>query len=129
LVLLGAGLALVLARLRRGLRPSLTTSVLAIFATLTLASACASNINIGVRHVLPLMLIMIVFAARAAQLLISGASERLGQRWGAALVLASLLGCGVGAAATFPTWLGDFNLLVGGPAGGHRISVIGEDWG
>lgn len=39
------------------------------------------------------------------------------------------LGCGIGAASTFPAWLGDFNLLVGGPAGGHRISVIGEDWG
>jgi hypothetical protein len=106
-----------------------TTTVLAIFAIVTLASACASNINIGVRHVLPVLLIMIVFAARAAQLLLAGALPRIGARGGRAVVLGCLLGCGVGAAWTFPAWLGDFNLLVGGPAGGHRISVIGEDWG
>jgi hypothetical protein len=46
-----------------------------------------------------------------------------------ALVLACVLGCAGGAAQSFPAWLGDFNALVGGPAGGHRISVIGEDWG
>jgi hypothetical protein len=129
LVLLGAGAALLVARLRRGVAPSLTTTVLVIFAAVTLASACASKINIGVRHVLPLMPIMIVFAGRTAQLLITGASERFGARSRAALVLACVLGGGAGAAMTFPHWLGDFNLLVGGPAGGHRISVIGEDWG
>jgi hypothetical protein len=129
LILLGAAAGLALARLRRRQWPSLTTSVLVIFAAVSLASACASNINIGVRHVLPLMLIMIVFAARAAQLLIAGALLRIGARGGQALTLACVLGCGVGAAWTFPSYLGDFNLLVGGPAGGHRISVIGEDWG
>lgn len=129
LVLLAVAAGLLRTRLRQGLRPSLTTAVLAIFAAVTLASACASNINIGVRHVLPLLLIMIVFAGRGAQLVLAGASERLRGRRGPALVLACVLGSGVGAAATFPAWLGDFNLLVGGPRGGHRISVIGEDWG
>lgn len=123
LILLGAGLAIALRRLRRREWPSLTTTVLLIFAAVTLASACASRINIGVRHVLPLMLISIVFAARSGQLLMTG------PRGARALVIVSLLGCGLGAAWTFPTWLGDFNLLVGGPSGGHRISIIGEDWG
>lgn len=129
LVLCGVAAGLALARLRRRQWPSLTSSVLAIFAAVSLASACASNINIGVRHVLPLMLVMIVFAARAAQLLLAGALPRLGTRGAQALTLACLLGCGAGAAWTFPSYLGDFNLLVGGPTGGHRISVIGEDWG
>ncbi|MFO7566851.1 MAG: glycosyltransferase family 39 protein [Enhygromyxa sp.] len=129
LVLLGAGAGLVFARLRRREWPSLTTTVLVIFAAVTLASACGSRINIGVRHVLPLLLISIVFAARAAQLLLAGALARIGARGGRALVLSCALGCGLGAAWSFPAWLGDFNLLVGGPAGGHRISVIGEDWG
>lgn len=129
LLLLGAAAGLAIARLRRRQWPSLTSSVLAIFAIVSLASACASNINIGVRHVLPLMLIMIVFAARGAQLLLAGALERLGTRGAQALTFACLLGCAGGAAWTYPSWLGDFNLLVGGPAGGHRISVIGEDWG
>jgi hypothetical protein len=128
-ILLGAAAGLAFARLRRREWPSLTTSVLTIFAVVTLASACMTKINIGVRHVLPLFLIMIVFAARAAQLLLAGALARIGARGGRAVVLTCLLGCGAGAAWTFPNWLGDFSLLVGGPTGGHRISVVGEDWG
>jgi hypothetical protein len=134
LVLLGFGAWLAVARQRAGRRPSVATTVLLSFSAVTLASLCASNINIGVRHALPLMPIMVVLAGRAGQLLIAGESPgvpamlAVGRR-GAALVSACLLGCAIGAAWTFPAWLGDFNLLVGGPAGGHRISVIGEDWG
>ena len=135
LVLLGAAAGLAIARLRRrepGARvewPSTTTTVLVLFAAVSLASACASNINIGVRHVLPLILIMIVFAARAAQLLMLGGFAWLGRRGGLALVTACLVGSLIGVAWVYPAFLGDFSLLVGGPTGGHRISVIGEDWG
>ncbi|PRQ03078.1 hypothetical protein ENSA5_17970 [Enhygromyxa salina] len=138
LILLGFGAGLVVARVRAGVRPSVATTVLALFAALTLASACASKINIGVRHVLPLIVILVVLAGRAGQLLVEAAADPgspgvpswLGAgRRGPALVLSCVLASAVGAAWTFPAWLGDFNLLVGGPAGGHRISVIGEDWG
>ena len=134
LCLLGLGAWLVVARWRAGQRPSVATSVLLIFAALTLASACGSRINIGVRHVLPLMPILILFAARSAQLVIDdegpGVPRWLVRPW----VRRSLLGAGLaasvaGAAWTFPAWLGDFNVLVGGPEGGHEISIIGEDWG
>ncbi|PRQ00579.1 ArnT family glycosyltransferase [Enhygromyxa salina] len=133
LALVGVGAALLVARVRAGLRPSVATSVLVLFGAVTLASACASSINIGVRHVLPLMPIMVVLAGRAGQLLAQRAPGT--PRWlavgrrGPALVLVCVLGCAGGAAWTFPAWLGDFNAVVGGPAGGHEISVIGEDWG
>jgi hypothetical protein len=81
---------------------------------------------------------MIVLAGRTGQLLLEGGEADhspgipswlgVGRR-GLAVVLTCVLGCAAGAAWTFPSWLGDFNLLVGGPAGGHRISVTGEDWG
>jgi hypothetical protein len=129
LVLLGAGFGLAITRLRRREWPSVTTTVLLAFAGISLASACASNINIGVRHVLPLILIMIVFAARAAQLLAAGAIVRLGRRGGLAVVTACLIGHVIGVATAYPAFLGDFSLVVGGPKGGHNISVIGEDWG
>ena len=141
LVLLGAGLYLFVARMRREQAPSVATRVLGVFALLVLGSACMSKINIGVRHVLPLMPIMIIFAGRAAGLLLEGpgpdaddgADPRPGllraPRRAQAFVLACMLGSAVGAAWTFPNYLGDFSLLVGGPTGGHRISVIGEDWG
>jgi hypothetical protein len=124
LVLLGVGVWLGIGRLRSRHSPSVATWVLLVFSTFAFVSACASDINIGVRHVLPLLPIMVVFAGRVGALLIESAGRR-----GRALVGACVLGCALGAASTFPAWLGDFNLLVGGPSGGHRISVIGEDWG
>ncbi len=130
LVLLGLG-ALLAWRGRRQL--GVATRVLLAFALIVLASACMSRINIGVRHVLPLIPILLVLAARAADLAWRAAPEL--PRWlrsklrARVLVGACLLGNAIGAAWTFPTWLGDFNLLVGGPKGGHYISVVGEDWG
>jgi hypothetical protein len=132
LVLLGIGLWPAVAAVRAKRWPSVATTVLLSFFALAFASACASDINIGVRHVLPLMPIMVVFAARIAAALIESTLElprALHGRRGRGLVGACMLGCALGAGWTFPTWLGDFNLLVGGPTGGHRISVIGEDWG
>lgn len=132
LVLLGLGVWLGLGRLRARQSPSVATSVLLGFSTFAFLSACASDINIGVRHVLPLLPIMVVFAGRVAARLIDSAAEiprALHGRRGRALVGACVLGSALGAASTFPAYLGDFNLLVGGPSMGHRISVIGEDWG
>lgn len=120
LVLLGAATGVVW---RRG-PITVATRVLILVAVVMLGGACASEINIGVRHVLPVVPIMIVFAARAGALL----WER-GRWWARTLVVACVLGNAVGAASTFPHWLGDFNVLVGGPEGGHHISMIGEDWG
>jgi hypothetical protein len=133
LVLLGIGVWLGVGRLRARQSPSLATWVLLVFSMFAFLSACASDINIGVRHVLPLLPIMVVFAGRVGALLVGSATPEippvLHGRRGRALVGACVLGCALGAASTFPAWLGDFNLLVGGPSGGHRISVIGEDWG
>jgi hypothetical protein len=139
LVLLGLGVWLGIGRLRAKHSPSLATWVLLMFSAFAFLSACASDINIGVRHVLPLLPIMVVFAGRVGAMLVEpvnlGQASRpelpraLHGRRGRALVGVCVLGCALGAASTFPTWLGDFNLVVGGPSGGHRISVIGEDWG
>jgi 4-amino-4-deoxy-L-arabinose transferase-like glycosyltransferase len=133
LLLLGVGLWPAIRRLRAKQIPSVATTVLMVFAIITLLSACMSDINIGgVRHVLPIVLIMIVFAGRVAAMLLESAAElprALHGLRGRILVGACMLGCALGVAWTYPRWLGDFNLLVGGQAGGHRISVIGEDWG
>jgi hypothetical protein len=132
LVLLGIAMWLGVKRLRAKQLPSVATTVLVVFSAFTLLSACMVDINIGVRHVLPLLPIMVVFAGRVAAKLIESAPEvprALHGRRGRGLVGACVLGCALGAAHTFPAYLGDFNLLVGGPTGGHRISVIGEDWG
>jgi hypothetical protein len=136
LVLLGIGVWLAVGRLRARHLPSVATTVLLVFSTFALLIACAADINIGVRHMLAVLLIMVVFAGRVGALVIESAvapapelARGIHGRRGRVLVGTCVLGCALGAAWTFPAWLGDFNLLVGGPSGGHRISVIGEDWG
>ncbi len=130
LVLLG--LAGLLAWRARATVSSASRVLLAVLVA-CLGLACLSRINIGVRHVLPLVPILIVFAARAGALVWERAELRpawLRARGRArALVIACVLGNLSGAAWTCPHWLGDFNVLVGGPRGGHFISIVGEDWG
>lgn len=134
LVLLGLGAGMFVARVRAKQMPSVMTTVLLVFGAFVLASACVSQINIGVRHVLVLMPIMIVLAGRSGALLLDASTRGVPRMLASAsraraLLGACVIGCAIGAAWTFPTWLGDFSLLVGGPRGGHRISVISEDWG
>jgi hypothetical protein len=45
------------------------------------------------------------------------------------LAIAALVAAVGGVAWSFPDYLGDFNLLVGGKLGGERISIVGEEWG
>jgi hypothetical protein len=112
---------------------SSASKLLLAFLLVCLGSSCLSRINIGVRHALPLVPILIVFAARAGALLWTQIDAR--PTWlrtharARAFVIACVLGNAAGAAWTFPHWLGDFNVLVGGPRGGHLISMVGEDWG
>jgi hypothetical protein len=112
---------------------SIASKVLLAFLLICLSLGLASRINIGVRHALPLVPILIVFAARAGAQLWERAE--LGPAWlgtqrrARAFVIACVLGNAIGAAWTFPHWLGDFSLMVGGPRGGHFISIVGEDWG
>lgn len=110
---------------RRG-RVSFPTALLATYAVCTLLVAMRAGINIGVRHVLPIVPALtllaglgVVHALRAVH------DERLRRRLAAALVVSSALG----VAVAFPDYLSDFNLLVAGRRGGERISIVGEEWG
>ncbi len=124
LALLGAAMGVVVARRRR---PSATTGFLLAFCCLFLASVMSSKINIGVRHAMLLLPFAAVFAGRGAALLwTEGAgSERLRR----VLIGLALGGCALAVVWPFPRYLGYFNGLVGGPAGGLQVSVIAEDWG
>jgi hypothetical protein len=95
----------------------------AYFVTVFLALTFNSHINIGVRHALLVVPSLVWLAGRAANALwcFSPASK-----W---FALACVISALVGTAIAHPRYLGDFNWLVGGRAGGHYVSVIGEDWG
>ncbi len=136
LLLVGAGLSI--ARLRglrvpsrgtpsRGPPDAVTTLVvIGVFAVCILVVSARSKMNIGVRHVLPVVPLLVVLAASAAAALWGSRSVR-SLRGG--MVVGMLAASVVAALSAHPRHLGWFNVFAGGRQVGHRISLIGEDWG
>ena len=114
-----AALVALLLGLRKSWRDELA---LLLFPVLYLAFSVQSNLNIGYRHLLPILPLLAVFAGRLAGLL-RGLPRRL---------LAAGLGLWlvVGTVSLHPHYLAYFNELAGGPEGGYRYLVDSNtDWG
>ncbi|HKU40869.1 MAG TPA: glycosyltransferase family 39 protein [Polyangiales bacterium] len=126
-LLIALGCAAYFALRRRG-RLSLASWLLAGYALGLLLLAMRASINIGVRHVLPLMPVLCVLGALGAVQLLRALEQRSAQL-ARRVALIALLGSIAGAAWSFPDYLSDFNLLVAGRLGGERISIVGEEWG
>ncbi|AUX37297.1 MULTISPECIES: phospholipid carrier-dependent glycosyltransferase [Sorangium] len=128
LLLLLAGAALALRRARAFSMRSVPVEVIATGGTalLLLASFMRANLNMGIRHAMPIMPLLAVLAARAFDRLWAlASSRRLAQ-----LALTGLVGStALSALLAAPHFLGYFNLFVGGALGGYKISIYGEDWG
>ncbi|KYF50637.1 hypothetical protein BE08_13060 [Sorangium cellulosum] len=127
-LLLLAGAALALRRVRSVSTRSLSVEVIAVGASsaLLLASFMRANLNMGVRHAMPIMPLLAVLAARAFDRLWTlTASRRPAQLALAGFVASTALSALLAA----PHFLGYFNLFVGGALGGYKISIYGEDWG
>jgi hypothetical protein len=86
------------------------------------AASLPSNINIGLRHVLP---------TYAPAFVLAGAAIRFASRPAGALLLALLLAATAAESlAVRPHYLAYFNPLGGGPGGGHQRLVDSNlDWG
>ncbi|MGB5702442.1 MAG: hypothetical protein WBM48_06475, partial [Polyangiales bacterium] len=121
LVLLLSGLLLAVRRRFRGL--PLDVWLHGYFAAAFIALTFNSQINLGVRHAILVVPSLVMLAGRAADVLWARGHY---WKWVAVGCTASVV---VGSAIAHPRYLGDFNWLVGGRAGGHYVSVIGEDWG
>jgi 4-amino-4-deoxy-L-arabinose transferase-like glycosyltransferase len=109
----------------RGWKGWLTDTPLWLFPLLYGLMALRTSIQIGYRHLLPMLPFLYVMAARAiAQVPVSW--RRTG-RW-AALALAAWYV--VGTWSAYPYTLAYFNELVGGPSNGYRHLVDSNvDWG
>ncbi|MBI3940385.1 MAG: phospholipid carrier-dependent glycosyltransferase [Acidobacteria bacterium] len=93
-----------------------------LFAGTYWISSMSSNINIGVRHILPVLVVMWIPLAAAVRFLL----ERNGGRWVAGLMLAWL------AAVSFAHWgseLAYFNEAVGSRDGWKYFGDSNVDWG
>ena len=123
-LMFGLGAALLVAVRRRG-RLSLASWLLSGYAALLVLMATRGSINIGVRHVLPMIPIMCLFGGLGVVHLMRASDPEKARRFAIGVVAA----CVGGVIWSFPDYLSDFNLLVGGRAGGQRISIVGEEWG
>lgn len=100
---------------------------LLIVALTFLGVAMTSKINIGVRHVFPTLVCLLVLGGRAADVVVSFVSERA-PRLAVGLAAAGTLSVVAGVLWSFPAYIGDFNVLIGNELG-REASPIAEDWG
>lgn len=122
LALLAVAAVLVVRRRRR--LPSGAALALAVPPATYLAVSLGSNIQLGVRHVLPVVPALVLVAGWAAARV-----WRRAPSWGRYAAPALVVLAAAEALHAAPRFLGHFSLAIGGRAVGHRINVIGEDWG
>lgn len=121
-LLLLTALGLVLRRLRSpGLRAEM--ALLAV-PVLYFGVSLASTLNIGYRHLLPVLPFLFVWVSRWAPAI---AEARPVWRWAGG---AAVAGYAVASLALFPWYLAYFNLFAGGVDGGYRFLTDSNlDWG
>jgi hypothetical protein len=124
LLLLAVGLALLRTRVLARLELAFLFVPVGIYALV----AVGSHLNIGHRHLLPIVPFIVLIAAAALPAL-----ERVGQRWRGRMrtvVALLLLWCGFEAVRYRPHFLSYFNQLAGGPEEGYKVLVDSNlDWG
>ncbi|MDT8306951.1 MAG: hypothetical protein RRC07_13540 [Anaerolineae bacterium] len=102
------------------------TLFLLIPAVVYFAASMQSALNIGYRHLLPILPFLYLVIAGALARLAAGPARRA-LRWVAPTGFAALL---VTTLAIYPHFLSYFNLLGGGPENGYRVLVDSNiDWG
>jgi hypothetical protein len=95
-------------------------------AILYLGASMSQSLNYGVRHILPVYPLLIIFAARV----LARPWSRNLQRWGPRLVGVLAAGVVLEAVVYAPQYLAYFNRLAGGPEGGARVLLDSNlDWG
>jgi len=131
LVLSGATLALLLMR-RRSIPLTLT-----LYPLVYVVTALFSSVDIGYRHLLPILPFMYILIGDVTRVVFSASASRFKHPvsritfYVSRLALyAPILWQAAGTALIYPYPLTFFNELAGGPAGGHRWLVDSNlDWG
>lgn len=119
---LGLGLALVAFARRRFPQPAV--AAFGLIGVGFLAVAMNASLNMGVRHGLPFIAIFTPFSAWGL-----AQAMALKVRFAKPAVVAAVASMPLVAGFASPNFLGYFNILAGGRAGGHQVSLVGEDWG
>jgi len=103
---------------------------LMLYPFLYAASSLFSSVNIGYRHLLPILPFIFIFISRLAAPRNAQHAVRIMHRALHFVFYVLLFWLLIGTLCTFPNYLAYFNLLAGGPAGGYRYLVDSNlDWG
>ncbi len=121
---LGLARLAALARLRPGCLSLATDALLLAFPALLIAAMSLGRAQNGLRYVLPAFPLLMLWGGRAFDDV-----PRAFRRWGLALLAACLAASIAESLARHPHHLMFFNLWAGGPDGGPRYLVNGDDWG
>jgi len=127
-----AGLRVVWSGIRRRLRWAATPAVLALFPLVYGLASLASSLNIGYRHLLPILPFAYVGIAASVAPLLSGVRRVGGRRQALALAGGGVLlvWLAAGTLAIAPHDLAFFNEIAGGPDQGWRyLADSNTDWG
>ena len=99
-------------------------------AAVLFAAAVVSRLNIGYRHILPVLPFLLVLIAHALPALLPGRAPRWSSRAAAWMIGLGMVVTVVVALWIHPHHLAAFNLAVGGPAQGYRyLGDSNLDWG
>jgi hypothetical protein len=100
-----------------------TAAVIVLPPLLFLGVAMASPLNLGYRHILPIVPFFILLATSLVMILLR---QGVGRALGGGLILWLV----IGTLVVYPDYLAYFNELAGGPSGGHRyLTDSNLDWG
>ncbi len=105
---------------------------LVLFPLVYCASSLFSSVNIGYRHLLPVLPFLFIFASRIAAYgsRIARWASRITRRVLRFTLYVSLAWLALATLRISPHYLAFFNALAGGPAGGYRYLVDSNlDWG
>ncbi|HEX4825843.1 MAG TPA: glycosyltransferase family 39 protein [Candidatus Polarisedimenticolaceae bacterium] len=112
------------AALARPWRWGFDAATIVLFVLMLLGVSCASSMNIGLRHVLPLYPFLYVLTAPVAL-----AAVRRWKRFAIVAVVLLCAGTVVSAALAFPNYIGYFNALVPARNADRYLIDSNLDWG
>lgn len=105
-------------------RQSMLPTVVLVFPALYFAASMISNINIGYRHILPVLPFLLVGAASTFD------NRFLRFRWRTVIQVGMMTWLAISSLLIHPYYLAYFNESVGGPDAGYRYAVDSNlDWG
>ncbi|GAC1600387.1 MAG: phospholipid carrier-dependent glycosyltransferase [Candidatus Saccharimonadales bacterium] len=119
-----------LARLAENIRTNVYEWVLGAFVVFYFVIAVAGNLDLGIRHILPIYIPIFVLTAVATVRVLRRLPAGRIQTYGVATAAGLILWYGLSTVLNFPNYISYFNEAIGGPGQSHKYFTDSSlDWG